>query len=258
MSDLYLFRKSIKDLLRVKRLAVALLLVAIPVVFAIIQRSVDADFNALDTLNSLTTKLVYGFLLTILSIVFGTDVIARELDDKTIVYLLTRAVPRWRIALTKFAAAVLMVTLVAWFGALLLVLVTVGPGQIAHSHLGRDLAILPVGALAYSAAALAIATLLKRPLIAGLVFAFGWETWVPNMTGAFHKFSIMTYLNVLAPHGEPEPTAASMMQSMTGAAPDVITMPTAWETLVVTFAVCMVVALVAFSTREYVPKEEAD
>ncbi len=40
-------------------------------------------------------------------------------------------------------------------------------------------------------------------LLLGLLFAFGWEWWVPNIPGDFAKLSLMAYIRVLAPHPQP-------------------------------------------------------
>jgi len=124
MSDVFLLRSTLKDLFRVKKLIPIGMLVLLPALIALIWRSLVSDhsYNAGDVYNHLSELLVFGFLLVILACVFGTGVISQEVEQKTIVYLLTRPVPRWRILAMKFVATFLATSLAAWLASLLLAL----------------------------------------------------------------------------------------------------------------------------------------
>jgi ABC-2 type transport system permease protein len=259
MSDLYLFTNALRDLVRPRRLVTALLLIALPTLLAAVWRATDRNFQPEAAYNTLAATMIFGFILVILSVVFGTGVIAQELEQKTIVYLLTRPVPRWRIALVKFLAAVLATLVTTGLAAILSAAVTYGPAHLGESRLGRDLLILPIGALAYTALFLLLATVLNRPLIYGLVFAFGWETLVANLTGDFRRLSVMTYLRVLAPHPTPEAETVDVSQLLAQLSPPAaISSPLAWGVLSGVIAVALIAALLLFSTREYAPREDAE
>lgn len=258
MSDLYLFRNALKDLTRPKRLITAAILILLPVLIALLWRTSAADFKAEAAYNTLSAGLVFGFILVILSVIFSTDIIAQEIEQKTIVYLLTRPVPRWRIILTKFAAAILMTTLTVWVASFLLAFATYGLHGLDESRLGRDLLILPVGALAYGGFFLLLATFLNRPLMYGLLFAFGWESWVPNLPGNFQKMSLMAYLRVLAPHPKPQAESVDISDLLSSLNPQTISSPLAWQVLTGVILVTVGIALFLFSTNEYVPREDAE
>jgi ABC-2 type transport system permease protein len=260
MSDLYLFRNALKDLLRARKLGAALLLVALPTVLAALWRASARDFQPDVAYNTLEAGLVFGFTLVLLSVVFGTGVIAQEIEQKTIVYLLTRPIPRWRLLLIKFLAAVVTTTVTVWVASVLVALVAYGPKGLdpGASRLGRDLLILPVGALAYTALFLLLATLLNRPLTYGLLFAFGWESWVPNMPGNFQKLSLMAYLRILAPHPQPEAETLDLSQLLSAFNPQTITSALAWKVMAGVIVVALAGALLIFSTNEYVPREDAE
>lgn len=259
MSDLYLFRSAIKDLLRIKRLVAALVLIAIPTTIALIWRfAAPRRFEPEVVYNTLAAGVILGFVLVIMAVVFGTGILSQEIEQKTIIYLLTRPVPRWRILLMKFIAAVLAITVTAWLASVALALVTFGPSGLGSARLGRDLLILPVGALAYGAVFLLLATLLNRPLMYGLLFAFGWESWVPNMPGNFQKVSLMSYLRVLAPHPQPESEAVEVTRVLTTLNPQTITQTLSWQVLLLTILIALTAALLLFSLNEYVPREDAE
>src|SRR5687768_3493867 len=119
MADLYLLKQSIRDMLRPKTLILAALIIALPVLIAVLMRVArPAQFDPVEAYNALSLHLVFGFSLVILSIVLGTGVITQEVEQKTIVYLLTRPVPRWRIAAIKFLAAFLLILVTVWAEAI--------------------------------------------------------------------------------------------------------------------------------------------
>jgi ABC-2 type transport system permease protein len=260
LGDLYLLKYALRDMIRPKRIAAVLLLGCLPAVVAGIWRAaVGAEhFQADIVYNSLLSFVVFGFILVIMSVIFGTGVISHEIEQKTITYVLTRTVPRWRIGLMKFLAGTAAITVTLWLAAVLLAIVTYGPSGVTNSHLGRDLLILPVGALAYGSVFLLVATLLPRPLLWGLGYAFGWELWVGNLPGHFQKFSLMPYLRTLAPHPQPQGESTDLTVLLSTMAPVTITPTFAWRVLAIAIFVCLGLALIVFSNREYVPKDDTD
>jgi len=259
LADLHLFRISLRDLFRGKRLVAALVLIASPALIAVLRElwSGGKQIEATVVYNNLSGGLIFGFVLVILGVIFGTGVISQEVEQKTITYLLSRSLPRWRIALVKFLAATIAITVTLWLATILLALVTLGPGGLSGSSLGRDLLVLPVGALTYGAVYLLVATVFNRPLLWGLGYAFGWEAWAMRLPGQFQKLSLMGYLRVLAPHPQPEGESVSM--GLFGAPDAAEISPTfAWRIMAAVLVVALLLALARFSTREYVPKEDAD
>jgi ABC-type transport system involved in multi-copper enzyme maturation permease subunit len=202
--------------------------------------------------------LIYGFVLVILSVIFGTGVISQEVEQKTIPYLLTRPMPRWRIALAKLAAAVTTITVTVWLALVLLALVALGPAGLSPAHIGRDLWVLPIGAMAYGSLFLLVATLLNRPLLWGLGYTFGWEALVGNLPGDAQRFSIMTYLRVLSPHPLPEGETIDASRLLAAFFPQSISPTFSVRVLIATTLVALALALLCFSTREYVPREDTD
>ena len=54
----------------------------------------------------------------------------------------------------------------------------------------------------------------KRPLVIGLVFAFGWEQVVLALPGYLKRFTIAYYLQALVPHAMPSDGVVSILQGM--------------------------------------------
>jgi ABC-type transport system involved in multi-copper enzyme maturation permease subunit len=131
-----LFLNTMKDLLALRKVVAAAILVALPTAIALIWRAAaKSQFEPEAAYNMLCAGMVFGFILVILSVVYSTSAIAQEVEQKTIVYLLTHAVPRWRILFVKLVAALIATTATVWIASFCLALATFGPEHIVHSRL---------------------------------------------------------------------------------------------------------------------------
>lgn len=259
MTALTLFRSTLRDNLRPKRLAGAAAMALLPAGAALLWKLMARKQFEPDVAYSLiATTMVFGLALVILTVVFCTGVVSQEVEQKTIVYLLTRPVRRWVLLLAKFTAALVFVTAAVCVGDLLLAAVTYGPAHLKGTPVGRDLLILPLGALAYGALFLLLATLFSKPLVYGLLFAFGYESWVPTLPGSFAKWSLMAHLRVLAPHAEPPKAGFDIGELLQLLAPDRIHPGLAWRVILLVPVVCLAAACIAFSCGQYVPREDTD
>jgi hypothetical protein len=91
-----------------------------------------------------------------------------------------------------------------------------GGGSIAAAFpsLAADLAMLAIGLAAYGAVFAWVGTRLKRPLVAGLVFAFGWEPAVLLFPGYLKRLTVAYYLQALVTHEMPQDSAISMLMQV--------------------------------------------
>jgi hypothetical protein len=78
----------------------------------------------------------------------------------------------------------------------------------AFPSLLADLGMLLAGLASYGALFAFVGAQLKRPLIVGLVFAFGWESTVLLIPGYLKRLSIAYYLQALVPHAMPQDSSA--------------------------------------------------
>jgi ABC-2 type transport system permease protein len=150
--------------------------------------------QAREVTRALLSDLGLGVLLPLVAVVVGTAAIGSELDDGTIVYLLARPAPRWRIVLVKL--------LVAWAVVALLV----APATLVAGLIGQDdpaLAIgfataAVVGALEYTAIFVALSLITSRALIIGLAYVVIWEGVVAGLFGGTRTFSVRQHALAVA------------------------------------------------------------
>jgi len=86
--------------------------------------------------------------------------------------------------------------------------------RIPRDHL-PPLGLLAVGIAAYGALFTMIGAWMKRPLVVGLIFTFGWEQFAMLMPGYLRRFTLAYYLQALVPHAMPaDDGVASLLQSV--------------------------------------------
>ncbi|MGK5443146.1 ABC transporter permease [Micromonospora sp. URMC 105] len=132
-------------------------------------------------------------VLPVVSLIVGTGVLGAEIDDGTVVHILTKPLPRWQIVLPKLAVA----TVVS--AATVAVPIFVA-GVLADSvRLGSALAAASaLGALAYSALFLALSLLTRRPVLLGLVYVLIWEGLLGNFVSGTKVLSIQQWVVAMA------------------------------------------------------------
>jgi ABC-2 type transport system permease protein len=143
------------------------------------------------------------FYIVILALFYGTSVAAEEVENRTLSYLITRPIPKPAIVLGKFSAyAGLMFAMVAASLALSYFILNAArlsePGVFPTFF--RYLAVLGLGILAYMAFFTFLGTILKRAIIVGLMFGFGWENVIQYFPGSTQRLSVVHYLKSLLPY----------------------------------------------------------
>jgi len=256
MRDALLLKASLRDMLRPRKLLAAAILALAPAAIALVFRMAARSYVSSDTYAGVADGALFGFVLVMAAVVFCTATVRQEIEQKTIVYLLTRPLPRWRILMARYASALVATAGTVAVGALVLAVAAFGPRAAVQAPVLRDIGVLLLGSAAYGSLFLFVATLLRRPLIFGVLYAFGWETLVPQLPGAFKALSLMSYLRALAPHRAPEAESLDIRQALGPISTFVITKGLAWTVLLAVAVSLAVAAAVVFSQREYAPRDD--
>ncbi|MGV9215690.1 ABC transporter permease subunit [Micromonospora sp. RB23] len=132
-------------------------------------------------------------VLPVVALIIGTGVLGAEIDDGTVVHILTKPLPRWQIVLPKLAVA-------TGVTAATVAVPLYVAGVLADSvRLGLALAAASaLGALAYSALFLALSLVTRRPVLLGLVYVLIWEGLLGNFVSGTKVLSIQQYVIALA------------------------------------------------------------
>jgi ABC-2 type transport system permease protein len=158
---------TLRSLLDRRRFWLMLALAAVPVLLALmvgIWAEEDLD-------NVLFDGLLLLAVVPLIALVFGTGALGAEIEDGTIVYLLTKPIRRSRIVLSKSLVA-------AGLTAALVVPSTLLTGLVSSSGMDVTFAYaiaVAVGGTAYALAFMTLSSFTSRALVIGIGYVLLWE-----------------------------------------------------------------------------------
>jgi ABC-type transport system involved in multi-copper enzyme maturation permease subunit len=196
-----IFASFFKSGFKAMRTRVFILLSLIPVLLMLIVRIVDSS-GAGDFFSKVMLSLYFQLLIPVLALFFGTTIVNEELDNKTLVYLTTSPVPRQAILLGKYLAAFTILLLVVGSGFLLSFLAAALnrlDQAAAWEELGVYLGTSLLALFCYSALFTLAGAFMKKSILIGLFFVFGWESVVQYFPGSTQKFTIIHWIKSLLP-----------------------------------------------------------
>ena len=261
-SAVRVFELSLGEMLWSRRTIFMAMVMIAPIILALVSRIVQAMGVAPLRVNGVTVGgagifgmmiwvLFIRFTIPVLGVFYGTSLIADEVDDKTLTYLFTRPVQRGAVLMGKYLAYLVCTSLVVLPSIMIVYFLIVPLAEIGSSFrlLVIDLGIMALGLAAYGALFALVGTILKRPLVVGLVFAFGWEQLAMLMPGYLRRFTLAYYLQGLVPHAMPSDGVASIIQAVFTDSP---TATTCLFWLAVAIGLSLFLGQRAIERREYV------
>ncbi|GIF19311.1 ABC-2 type transport system permease protein [Actinoplanes tereljensis] len=171
-----------------------LLLLPLPLLLvglALICRAYDVDPTQWG--QAVVQGLGLAVVLPVISLIVGTGVLGSEVDDGTIVHILTKPLPRRDIILAKLLVA-------GGVSAVAAAVPLFIAGVLADGvKFGVALAVAAVaGAVAYSALFLLLSLVTRRPVLLGLVYILVWEGLLGRWVSGTRVLSIEQYVITIA------------------------------------------------------------
>jgi ABC-type transport system involved in multi-copper enzyme maturation permease subunit len=184
------------------------------------------------------------FLLPLWSLSFGTDALGRERETGTLVWLLSRPVPRAQIYLAKFVA-LLPWTLGLNLGGFLLICLAAGPP--GWQAFGLYWPAVLCGTLAYSSLFHLLGAWVRRPAVVAILYTFSLETLMGQMPYYLKRASISFYTQSMM--------FAAARDHNVGPENPALYLPVAGSTACITLAalaVCLLLlGMIVFARKEY-------
>lgn len=226
------FDLSLGEMLWSRRTIFMALVVAAPIMLSLIVRGVEMFGMSALRINGqrvagfgIFGAMIWGlylyFIVPVLGVFYGTALMADEVEDKTLTYLFTRPVSRGAVLVGKYLAYLACTILVVLPSVMIcfFLLVPLSALPTSFPSLLTDLGLLALGLAVYGSLFSFVGAFFKRPLIIGLVYAFGFQQVALALPGSTKQWTIAYYLNALVPHAMPSDGVASMLQSMFREAP---------------------------------------
>lgn len=162
---------TLRGLLGRRRFILMLLLAALPVLVGIAIRLGGGRSDADEILDALVIRTV----LPLIALVVGTAAIGTEIEDGTVVYLLTKPMARWRIALSKLVVSAGLGVALVIPPVLVTGLLVGGLGDDGPAVTAGFAAATLAGVVAYAAVFTALGAMTSRALVVGLAYTLLWE-----------------------------------------------------------------------------------
>lgn len=185
-------------------MALVLLLAALPIGLSLLFHFLGGDEEAdkRDFINFMLEGLFVGGIMPISIMALSTAAFGNELEDGTLVYLVLKPIPRWKIALHKLLASIAIGGPLLVISGVIVTMVGLSASPQPAVAIGVSLF---VGAAAY-AAIFTLAGLISRFAIAfALIYVFFWEGLISSVISGIEYFSVRSYTLALM-HGMDEST----------------------------------------------------
>ncbi|GAA3488355.1 ABC transporter permease [Streptomyces cremeus] len=186
-------RLTYRALLGRRRAAILFLLPALLIVIAVAVRALVGvdDGVAADVLGG----FALATMVPLIGVIAGTGAIGPEIDDGSIVYLLSKPVKRPTIIFTKLIVAIAVTMAFSAIPTFVAGLILNGNGsQIAIAYTVAAL----VASIAYSAVFLLLGTVSRHAVVFGLVYALVWEALFGSLVPGARTLSIQQWALSLA------------------------------------------------------------
>ena len=167
-----IFVLTVRQLAGSRRLWLVLALVVLPLLAGLLFQIADATTTPDEFADDVTRVMLASAILPLVMLLLATAAFGNEVGDRTLVYLVTKPVARWRIVAAKLLATLVVGGVpVAVSGFLTLALIEQGDlsGALATG------AGLFAGAAAYTALFTWAGLATRHALLIGLAYVFIWE-----------------------------------------------------------------------------------
>ncbi|MFF9363122.1 ABC transporter permease subunit [Streptomyces griseoluteus] len=169
----------------------ALVLGALPLLLVVISVAVRLLTGADD---QVAADVLGGFALAtmvpIIGVIAGTGAIGPEIDDGSVVYLLSKPLKRPTIIFTKLIVAIAVTMVFSALPTLIAGLILNGNGQqVAVAYTVAAL----VASIAYSALFLLLGTVSRHAVVFGLVYALVWEALFGSLVSGARTLSVQQW-----------------------------------------------------------------
>jgi ABC-2 type transport system permease protein len=250
----YLFTSAMRDMLRPQKFFLWAMSGVVTAILGVVFVRMSKDATPVQVYVQMSEQILFR-VLALVAAVFAGVVVNREVQQKTIVYMLTRPVPRPLLLIARWLASAVSVAIILWIA---LIGASLGTGAGFGLVFWRDMMAMTVGAFAYTALFLFISLLVNRAMVISLIFAFGWESAVPNMSGSLYLLTIKMHLLGLAEHPKntqlAEVSASAIAQASNPAVPPL----TAWISMLALIGLLGIFNSQWFDRNEYVPREDGE
>ncbi len=212
----------------------------------------DKDFLDDYAFLSFVRVVVYGyflsFLLPLLTLAYASGAFGAEREGRTMLWLLTRPLPRWAVYLAKYLGTM------PWcvgISALAFTVMCLCGGEYGRRAIDLYWPAVLAGSLAFGSLFHLIGALFRWPSVIGLVYVFFFEILVGALPGSLKQLSLNYYIRSLFYNETAGAISRAKPENVDAYAPTDPT--TAWVTLLAASVLLTLLGMFLFGRQE--PKD---
>lgn len=180
---------TLRQIASVRRLLIVGLLAALPVALTVAVMLFD-DGPGDDFVAVALAGLVTGIVLPIVSMALATPAFGDDVEDGTLSFIALTPIPRWRIALAKLVAPVIIAAPVAAISGIVTAYIGLDGDVQASLAVGAGLLL---GAAAYCCIFTWAGLMTTRAISFGIVYVFLWELLAGALIPGVNYLSVTSY-----------------------------------------------------------------
>ena len=206
------FLLTLRQLAGIRRMAIVVLLAAVPIGLAVLLNAFladEEDFTA-EFVDGIVHGMLIGIVLPIVVMTLATASFGNELEDRTLNMLVLKPISRIAIVLPKFLGPIILAAPVLAVATTAVVLIALGDGGVRA--VGAASAAVLAGVVTYAAIFTWAGLLSTHALAFALVYVFLWEALLTSILPGVRYLSVRSY-TVGIMHGLDETTFAALEQN---------------------------------------------
>ena len=185
---------TFRQALAKRRWLIVVLLAALPLLVSGLTRAYGTvDDEPIAMVAGGLSGLIFTAVVPFIALILASSSFGAEIDDGTVIYLLTKPISRTEIVITKLVVTALICIVLS-------TLSTLGSGMIMLKGLDSTRLVLgftagaALGAFLYSALFLALGLITKRGMLVGLVYLVVWEGTLGRFFQGTRVLSVRQYM----------------------------------------------------------------
>ena len=182
-----IFILAIRQSISIRRVAILLILAAIPLAIAIISEILGTDWDG-EVTQGFIQGLIFNTGLPLIALIVAAPVFADEIEDRTLTNLMLSPISRWQISIPKMLAAAAIVAIPLAISTFVSVLLVFNE-EIYSAAITGALGIV-IGAIAFTSLFAFVGTLTTRAVVFGIVYVFGFEALISSAIPGLKYVSI--------------------------------------------------------------------
>ena len=182
-----IFILAIRQSISIRRVAILLLLAAIPMVIAIIAQILNTDWDG-EVSQGFIQGLITNTGLPLIALIVAAPAFADEIEDRTLTNLMLSPISRWQIALPKMLAAAAIVAIPMAISMFVSVILIFDDDAYSAAIVGAFGMV--IGAFAFVSLFAFVGTLTTRAVVFGIVYVFGFEALISSAIPGLKYVSI--------------------------------------------------------------------